>query len=136
MVKPEEVIISKRLSATASIYTCELSAIYEALISIPPETHSAVIITDSLSALQGIQDLQTPNALIGDIQREILQLQGMQTAISLCWVPSHVGVPGNEMADKAALDATTGRRFGSPELPYSDFYPLIKKKIRTKWQDV
>ena len=135
VVKSGEVVISKRMSGTASIYTCELSAIYEALISIPPETHSAVIVTDSLSALQGVEDLQTSNALICDIQREILKLQGSQTGISLCWVPSHVGVPGNEMADKAAQDATTGRRFGSSQLPFSDFYPLIKKKIRTKWQE-
>ena len=135
VAKSDEVVISRRLSATASIYTFELSAIFEALTSIPPGTHSTVIVTDSLSALQGIEDIQTPNALIGDIQREILRLQGTQTDISLCWVPSHVGVPGNEMADKAAQDATTGRCFGSPQLPFSDFYPLIKKKIKNKWQD-
>ena len=60
--------------------------------------------SDSLSALQAIK--RNSQSSREDVVKEIVvvshQLITRGTDIVLQWVPSHVGVPGNESADRAA----------------------------------
>ena len=135
VVMDNRVLSTKTLRCEASIYTCELSAIFDALKLIPRRSTSAVIASDSLSSLQGIADLQSSNAIVNNIQKELLKLQRNRVKVTLCWVPSHVGVTGNELADRAAQEAASRSTPGEQPLPYSDFYPYIKKKIADKWQN-
>ena len=130
-----QVVSKKTLRYEASIYTCELSAILDALQRIPRGTDSAVIATDSASSLQGICELQSSNAIVNSIQKQLLELQRNRVKVTLCWVPSHVGVAGNEIADKAAQEAASRCTTAAQPLPYSDFYPYIKKKIVDSWQN-
>ena len=97
--------LSHRMSSTAA----ELVAIREAfryIQTIPPRLWT--IITDSKSSLQSLQIpcLKSPNR---QLILEILKMHhdAISQGHTLClqWVPSHCGVPGNELADAVAADA-------------------------------
>lgn len=53
--------------------------------------------------------------------------------IKLCWVPSHVGIIGNEGADKLAASIKDNIKI-SLKLPYEDFKPAFRRAINKVWQ--
>ena len=79
-----------------------------------------IIFFDSLSVLQSINNSKIDNSVIQDI---ILHLHNMSHKhIIFCWLPSHVGIRGNEKADKSNL-----------KLPYTYFKPAINKYLLNKY---
>ena len=85
-----------------------------------------IIFSDSLSVLQSINNSKIDNCVI---QGKILRLHNM----SHCWLASHVGIRGNEKADKAAKSALSLQP-SNLKLPYTDFKPAINKYLLNKWQ--
>lgn len=53
--------------------------------------------------------------------------------IIFCWVPSHIGLTGNERVDTAARDALD-LEISDYQIPPLDFRPLINLYITNKWQ--
>ena len=86
----------------------------------------AVICTDCKSLLQAIES-ETPNTCS---IRDKLRRTGCQ--IALQWTPSHCGIPGNELADKAAKEATklTQERGDDLSISYEIAKSLIKRSIK------
>ena len=122
--------ISNKIPSTATVFTSEILAIKQAL-----EEHrdqpNITICSDSKSAIQAICCYQHKNPIIRQIQQSLYHLP--QTR--LCWVPSHIGVQGNERADAAARNATTMNETTPTPLPKSDHKCAIKASTFSKWKE-
>ncbi|XP_041362020.1 uncharacterized protein LOC121377989 [Gigantopelta aegis] len=100
-----------RLSDNLSVYTAELTAIYEALIWIRSKQYpKSVIFSDSLSSIQSLQtNRSTRPDILAAIHKVLNELNQLKLTV-FEWVPAHVGIIGNEVADygaKTALSITS-----------------------------
>lgn len=100
------------------------------------EAHVAkrfVIFSDSLSVLQAIHGAKWSNPLICEILEKchFLSLYGKE--IHLCWVPSHVGIAGNERADAAAKTALQ-LTVSDFKIPHTDYKQIVKSYFNRSWQ--
>nr|KAG5689128.1 hypothetical protein BaRGS_013889 [Batillaria attramentaria] len=100
-----------KLNAGLSIFSAEMYAILMACTFVndmPNPPLGVVILSDSKSSLQALERGGTRNR--SDVQCEILflahQIITKGTILALMWLPSHSGIRGNELADRAARDAT------------------------------
>ena len=99
----------------------------------PPQKF--VIFSDSHSAIEAIQNYCPKNPLVQEIKYFFHKLYEEGKNIEICWIPAHVGVRGNEEADKAAKEAISKNR-SQIKVPVSDFLPTIKQFIFKKWQRI
>ena len=61
---------------------------------------------DSQAAIKAITATEIKSKLVRCC-REELKVLGIQHKVSLCWVPGHEGIPGNEKADELARKGST-----------------------------
>ena len=94
------------------------------------------LVIDSKSVLASLKKLIPSHYLVQEIQDWFyLLLRRRNISVKFCWVPSHVGVVGNERADVAAKDASRLSHISSVDIPVSDFRNTIRSYCRDKWQD-
>ena len=62
------------------------------------DSNNFVIYSDSQSAMQALERLYTHNSLVLKIQRFLCDPTAVEN-VYFCWIPSHVGLSGNEKAD-------------------------------------
>ena len=96
-----------RLPDDTPVTLAELHAIAASLDAAQARKYPTVIATDSKSAIQILQ--QRGKHLYPEITQRIWnrarELSKSQPIPKLLWIPSHVGIDGNEQADSAAFDA-------------------------------
>ena len=101
--RPANGFSGRRLHPMASVFTAELAAIKFALISLKIyDNKSCVIYSDSRSALQAIQKLCSQVKLVREICELTAELSRQGVTVLFCWIPSHIGIEGNELADASA----------------------------------
>ena len=119
----------------SSVFSSELVAIIKALCFIEVSNEALhLILTDSLSSLLALRSFYPMHPLIQDILTRLTSLNQTGKSVQFCWIPSHVGIAGNELADAAARRAASApctRRF---PLPARDFYPAADAYVRSQWQ--
>lgn len=125
---------TERLPDEASIFTAELRAILLAFQYIKRSIHNRFIIcTDSLSSLQAIGGLLLDNSIILDIINSYTNIVNGGKTVIFCWLPSHIGIEGNEKAD-AAANLALQLNISRIKIPHSDFKHTIKAHYIQKWQ--
>ena len=128
-----KIIHKKAFPMKSSIFTAEVCAIDLALNIISKNKHNKFIIfSDSLSVLTSLRNKKLENLLIAKLLSRLDSMSSHKEII-MCWIPSHIGVSGNERADSAAklaLDLSPN----NISIPYTDLKLQINKLFLTKWQ--
>ena len=94
-----------RLSNNSSVFDAELMAIVQALYFMgdnPPV--QMVIYSDSQSALMALNS-DSDSFLVAEIRYLYYIYRNRGSLVSFVWIPSHIGIGGNENADKIAKSA-------------------------------
>ena len=128
--------LSEPLGKFASVYTAELVAIRIALVHIRNRRNLKVTVySDSRSSLQALAKFNSDNILIQDIQELVHELSDNNVKVTFCWVPSHIGIPGNEKADELAKLALGYESPRGASVLFSDYKGYIRKKLFDRWKD-
>lgn len=127
-----------RISDQLSIYTGELMAILLGVQIIKErKIKNAVICSDSYSAIVSIYNQKSESRpdLIMEILQNLFELKQIKIEVQFMWVPAHVGIKGNEEADKLAKQVVDEDRV-EIELSHSlkEIKSVIKEEMIKKWQ--
>ena len=124
----------QRIPDDSSIFTAEAKAIDLALdfISTCDANNKFIIFSDSLFVLKAMSHTSSKNPQIQKLLEKCHELLAYKE-IALCWIPSHIGIQGNEMVDKQAKTSLSLEPT-SFKIPFSNFKPSINKYILEEWQ--
>ena len=127
------------LNKNSSIFTAEGAALNNALdIALKNKNSKIQIFTDSLSMLQSLQNSNlniSSNPYIFEIKKKFNQFENEKSeagSLKFFWIPSHVGIQGNDDADSLAKDASYNNLSIKATAPFTDFREVFKKKMFTE----
>ena len=98
---------SFKMQNYATAYQAELEAIYQAC-KYMDDNYDTIkpkyvkILTDSQSALKGLDSIDFKSAIALKTAEALENLKWRTKGCTLAWVKAHIGTPGNEAADSAA----------------------------------
>ncbi len=96
------------LTKNSSVFTAEAEAInraMELIYHLDDQVAELTIFSDSRSVVQSIESPQKEkHPIINVILITADNLKSSGTKVNLYWTPSHVGIPGNEVADRLASE--------------------------------
>ena len=90
-----------------------------------------IIFADSLSCIQAIENEDLSNTLIQKFLIDHTELLKKRKQVDLCWIPSHIGIAGNEKADQAAKSS-----LGLDIRPLNILFIHILPKVNVYYHDI
>ena len=126
-------VMKCRLPDKSSVFSAEVKAIDLAL-NIAEESRESnfIVFSDSLSTLQALFNKDLENPMICKILERISTL-GTTREFVFCWIPGHIGIKGNDRADKNAKSALT-LPISDVKVPSSDFKSAVSSNTQSSWQ--
>ena len=122
-----------KLSNSASVFTAEITAIIKALeLAYHSKQNKFVIYSDSRSALESLRKYNAFHPLVQKAQEWLFRISCRLKSVCFCWVPAHVGIRGNEQADKEAKIASASNYVDIKKIPHCDIKRPIKSCISKK----
>ena len=129
-----QTVLQCRLPNCSSVFTAELQAILLALDFIQnSQADRFFIFSDSLSVLQAINSRKIDVPMIRTVPERCHLLQTGNKLIAFCWVPSHIGIGGNERADAAARSALRLHE-SDIKIPHTDLKQKVNACLLARWQ--
>jgi len=106
-------------------------------IDIPQNTpRAATIFIDSRIRIDSIRNTRNHNHLVEEIKKKMTSLERADWNIEIWWVKAHVGIVGNELADRlakaAACDSAAKILFNS--IPMNKLISKIQHETKLQWQ--
>ncbi|XP_035205969.1 uncharacterized protein LOC118181000 [Stegodyphus dumicola] len=121
------------LHGNNSVFQGEALAIHKAVKQIAEQKlYNTIIVSDSMSALQAIENTMHTSALIHDIQSLLRDTIHLNTR--LAWTKAHAGNIGNEKADLLAKDAALNKEAEALTVPWP--HSTLKRKLHLQAQSV
>jgi ribonuclease HI len=136
-VSGSDVKYSFKLDARNSVFTAELFAIEKALQHIEDLAGiSFCICSDSLSSIQALDNIYSANPLVQGIHSLLASLSTKGVRVVFCWVPGHVGIQGNELADEAAKESLVKVSLDDKRVAHYDLKILFKSIFKLQFQAI
>jgi len=121
------------------IMSAELFSIMNAVEWFHNESNclEGVIFSDSLSSLKLLENIgkTKPNSYKSKIRDYLVQITDAHKLLTIFWIPSHKGIPGNEAADNEAKRAITENIITIPNITMKDAKHFIREKINREWEN-
>jgi hypothetical protein len=120
----------KRLPNHASIFSAAILLALD-IISQSTKQHF-MILSDSLSCVNAVENRNFENLLIVEILERVHQQLHVDRRIAFVWVPSHIGIVGSTVVD-ALAKAGVSLPVTNAEITRTDFNPLISSHVKNGW---
>ncbi|OXU19540.1 hypothetical protein TSAR_008969 [Trichomalopsis sarcophagae] len=120
----------------------ECAALNQAMyLALQYGNHDIRIFTDSLSVLENLKstkDSVTINRYILSIKQKYVEFRkkNKESKLNFFWVPSHIGILGNEKADEIAKKATERNYPNVSCVPYTDLHEKFKRLAQSRSNDI
>ena len=97
---------------------------------------TATIYTDSRITLDSLRRRRHHAYLIEEVRRQVTSMQQNNWNVEFSWVKAHIGIQGNETADRLAKEAAESRNIMEcySKNPKSLITSELKSKSEQKWQ--